>query len=69
MVFLAYGAGAIAGPQLAGFVRTATGTYLGVFPLVAALAAVGFAVAWLLMRPPASVPVVGEKEEGVTPSP
>ena len=56
VVFLAYGAGAIAGPQLAGFVRTATGTYLGVFPLVAVLAAVGFAVAWLLMRPPASVP-------------
>ena len=56
VVFLAYGAGAIAGPQLAGFVRTATGTYLGVFPLVAVLAAVGFAVAWLLMRPPAAVP-------------
>ena len=56
VVFLACGAGAIAGPQLAGFVRTATGTYLGVFPLVAVLAAVGFAVAWLLMRPPASVP-------------
>lgn len=56
VVFLAYGAGAIAGPQLAGFVREATGTYLGVFPLVAALAAVGFAAAWLLMRPPAVVP-------------
>ncbi len=56
VVFLAYGAGAITGPQLAGFVRTATGTYLGVFPLVAVLAAAGFAVAWLLMRPPASVP-------------
>ena len=69
VVFLAYGAGAIAGPQLAGFVRTTTGTYLGVFPLVAALAAVGFAAAWLLMRPPESVPVVGEKEEGVRSSP
>ncbi|PKL62303.1 MAG: MFS transporter [Methanomicrobiales archaeon HGW-Methanomicrobiales-2] len=56
VVFLAYGAGAIAGPQLAGFVRTATGTYLGVFPLVAALAVVGFVTAWLLMRPPAGVP-------------
>lgn len=56
VVFLAYGAGAIAGPQLAGFIRTATGTYLGVFPWVAALAAVGFAVAWLLMRPPAAAP-------------
>ena len=57
VIFLAYGAGAIAGPQLAGVVRTATGTYLGVFPLVAALAVVGFAVACLLMRPPAGVPV------------
>jgi len=56
VVVLAYGAGAIAGPQLAGFVRTATGTYLGVFPLVAALAVVGFAAAWLLMRPPAGTP-------------
>ena len=56
VVFLAYGAGAIAGPQLAGFIRTATGTYLGVFPWVAALAAAGFAVAWLLMRPPAGAP-------------
>ena len=52
LVFLAYGAGAIVGPQLAGFIRTTTGTYLGVFPYVAVLAAVGFAVAFLLMRPP-----------------
>ncbi|MFY1643659.1 OFA family MFS transporter [Methanoculleus bourgensis] len=56
VVFLAYGAGAIAGPQLAGFIRTATGTYLGVFPAVAGLAAAGLIVAWLLMRPPAGVP-------------
>ncbi|MFA7563537.1 MAG: MFS transporter, partial [Methanoculleus sp.] len=56
LVFLAYGAGAIAGPQLAGFVRTATGTYIGVFPLVAALAVLGFAAAWLLMRPPVTAP-------------
>lgn len=70
VVFLAYGAGAIAGPQLAGSIRAATGTYLGVFPWVAALAAVGFAVAWLLMRPPAGAPAPGEeREEGVTPSP
>lgn len=32
VVFLAYGAGAIAGPQLAGFIKTTTGNYLGVFP-------------------------------------
>lgn len=52
VVFLAYGAGAIAGPQLAGFIKTTTGDYLGVFPFVAALAALGLAVAYLLLRPP-----------------
>lgn len=52
VVFLAYGAGAIAGPQLAGFIKTTTGDYLGVFPFVAALAALGLAVAFLLLRPP-----------------
>ena len=51
IVFLAYGAGAIAGPQLAGFIKTTTGDYLGVFPFVAAFAALGLAVAFLLLRP------------------
>ena len=50
LVFLAYGAGAIAGPQLAGYIRTTTGEYLGVFPWVVGCAAVGFVVAWGLMR-------------------
>jgi MFS family permease len=52
IVFLAYGAGAIAGPQLAGFIRTTTGSYLGVFPCVLALAIIGFIVAFFLMKPP-----------------
>ncbi len=52
VVFLAYGAGAIAGPQLAGFIKTTTGNYLGVFPWVAALALVGIVIAFLLMKPP-----------------
>jgi len=52
IVFLAYGAGAIAGPQLAGFVRTTTGNYLGVFPCVLALAVTGFFIAFFLMKPP-----------------
>ena len=52
VVFLAYGAGAIAGPQLAGLIRTTTGSYLGVFPCVLALAIVGFIVAFFLMKPP-----------------
>jgi len=52
VVFLAYGAGAIAGPQLAGFIKTSTGNYLGVFPYVLVLALVGMGVAWTLMKPP-----------------
>ena len=52
VVFLAYGAGAIAGPQLAGFIRTSTGSYLGVFPYVAALAIAGLVIAFLFLKPP-----------------
>jgi OFA family oxalate/formate antiporter-like MFS transporter len=52
VVFLAYGAGAIAGPQLAGFIRTSSGSYLGVFPYVAALAAVGLVIAFLFLKHP-----------------
>ncbi len=52
VLFLAYGAGAIAGPQLAGFIKTSTGSYLGVFPLVAFLAAIGFVIAFALLNPP-----------------
>jgi len=52
LVFLAFGAGAIAGPQLAGFIRTTTGHYLGVFPWVLALAIIGFIIAGILMKPP-----------------
>jgi len=52
VVFLAFGAGAIAGPQLAGFIRTTTGNYVGVFPWVFALAIIGFFIAFVLMKPP-----------------
>jgi OFA family oxalate/formate antiporter-like MFS transporter len=52
LVFLAFGAGAIAGPQLAGFIRTTTGNYLGVFPWVFILAIIGFLIAAILMKPP-----------------
>lgn len=52
VVYLAYGAGALAGPMLAGSVRTATGSYLGVFPLIAVLAVSGMVIAYTLMRPP-----------------
>jgi MFS family permease len=52
VVFLAYGAGAIAGPQLAGFIKTTTGSYLGVFPYVLVLAALGIGIAYFFMKPP-----------------
>jgi len=52
MVFLAYGAGAIVGPRLAGYVRDATGSYIGVFQYVVAFAILGIIVAFLLMKPP-----------------
>jgi len=52
VVFLAYGAGAIAGPQLAGFIKTSTGSYLGVFPYVLALAVIGLVIAFALVKPP-----------------
>jgi MFS family permease len=52
LVFLAFGAGAIAGPQLAGFIKTTTGNYSGVFPWVFMLAIIGFVIAFVLMKPP-----------------
>jgi MFS family permease len=52
VVFLAYGAGAIAGPQLAGFIKTSTGSYTGVFPYVLALAAIGMVIAFTMLKPP-----------------
>ncbi len=55
LVFLAYGAGGIAGPQLAGFIKTTTGSYLGVFPYVVALAVLGIIIAFALLKPPKPV--------------
>lgn len=52
VVFLAYGVGAIAGPQMAGFIRTTTGGFTGVFPYVAILAVIGIFIAWFLMKDP-----------------
>jgi len=52
VVFLAYGAGAIAGPQLAGFIKTTTGSYLGVFPYILILSIFGIIVAMILLKPP-----------------
>ena len=50
LVFLAYGAGALAGPQLAGCIRTATGSWTGVFPYVAVMATVGCLIAVTVLR-------------------
>ncbi len=52
VLFLAYGAGAIAGPQLAGFIKTSSGSYIGVFPYVLVLAVIGFIIAFMLLKPP-----------------
>jgi len=52
VLFLAYGAGAIAGPQLAGFIKTSTGSYIGVFPYVLVLAVIGFVIAFAMLKPP-----------------
>ena len=52
VVFLAFGAGAFAGPQLAGVIKTSTGSYIGVFPYVLVLAVVGSIIAFTLMKPP-----------------
>ena len=52
VMFLAYGAGGIAGPQLAGFIKTSTGSYLGVFPYVLVLAIAGLVIAFALLKPP-----------------
>jgi OFA family oxalate/formate antiporter-like MFS transporter len=52
VVYLAYGAGALIGPMLAGSIRTTTGSYIGVFPYVAVLAIIGIGIAFWLMRPP-----------------
>jgi hypothetical protein len=51
VIFLAYGAGALAGPQLAGFIKDSSGSYLSVFPYVLGLAVVGIILAAALMRP------------------
>jgi OFA family oxalate/formate antiporter-like MFS transporter len=52
VLFLAYGAGGIAGPQLAGFIKTSSGSYLGVFPYVLGLAFIGLVIAFSLLKPP-----------------
>jgi len=52
VVFLAYGAGALVGPYLAGYFKDATGSFINVFPVVVVLAAAGIVIAFLLMKPP-----------------
>jgi MFS family permease len=54
IVFTAYGVGAILGSILSGAIRDATGSYLSVFLPVMGLAAVGFVVALLGLKPPAA---------------
>ena len=52
VLFLAYGAGGIVGPQLAGLIKTQTGSYFGVFPYVLVLAVAGLVIAFAMLKPP-----------------
>lgn len=52
MVFLAYGAGALVGPYLAGYFKDTTGSFINVFPVIIGLAALGIVIAFFLMKPP-----------------
>lgn len=52
VMFLVYWAGGIVGPQLAGFIKTSSGSYMGVFPFVLAFAVIGLVIAYALMKPP-----------------
>jgi len=55
-MFLAYGTSGIVGPQLAGFMKTSSGSYMGVFPFVLAFAVIGLVIAYSLMKPPKPIP-------------
>ena len=52
VLFLAYGAGGIVGPQLAGFIKTSSGSYFGVFPYIVVLAVIGLVIAFTMLKPP-----------------
>lgn len=54
VVFLAYGIGAIVGPQLAAAIKEMSGSYVGVFPYVALLAALGIVIAFTMLKHPKS---------------
>jgi MFS transporter, OFA family, oxalate/formate antiporter len=50
VLMLAYGIGGLSGPLLAGYIRTSTGSYMGVFFPIFILAITGFLIAFLLMK-------------------
>ncbi|MGB9718287.1 MAG: L-lactate MFS transporter [Thermoproteota archaeon] len=56
LVFTAYGAGAIAGTFMSGFLRDITGTYLSVLPVAAVLTVVGSTVTLAGLKPVAKKP-------------
>ena len=51
LIFTAYGAGAILGTVISGNIKDITGSYLGAFPIVAALAMVGMIIAAIGLKP------------------
>jgi len=52
VVFLAYGAGALVGPYMAGWLKDATGSYIAVFPYVILFALMGIIIASIMMKHP-----------------
>jgi OFA family oxalate/formate antiporter-like MFS transporter len=46
--------GAIVGPQVAGLIKEQTASYLEFFPILAAVAVIGFLIALLTLNPPAT---------------
>lgn len=51
LIFTAYGAGAILGTLISGNIKDITGSYLGAFPIVSALAMIGMIVAAIGLKP------------------
>lgn len=52
VVFSAYGAGAIVGPLLAGYIKDTQQNFIAVFPYIIVLALIGVAIAFTLLKPP-----------------
>lgn len=52
VIYLAFGAGGFVGPQLAGFIKATTGSYIAVFPYILLLTCIGLICAIALLKQP-----------------